>query len=138
MIFELIPNEKHEMELLEWAKPTWPQPSQPIPQGLSARGRSRGALRCSTAAPIPVSGSAVRWGRGSERWPVRWGLDLVTDEGGGSPEGGVHGCAAQSKGNGSEGGIRSWRSAAHDSGRWSGHGRSLGWRRWSTSVARCG
>jgi hypothetical protein len=29
MNFELILNEKHEMELLEWAKPTWPRPSRP-------------------------------------------------------------------------------------------------------------
>jgi hypothetical protein len=36
MNFELIPKEKYEMELLEWDKPTWLQPSRPGPRGLSA------------------------------------------------------------------------------------------------------
>jgi hypothetical protein len=33
------------------------------------------------------------------------------------------------------GGVRWWRPVAHGSGRWSRHVRSLGWRRWSASVA---
>jgi hypothetical protein len=33
------------------------------------------------------------------------------------------------------GDVRWWRSVAHSSGRWSGHGRSLGWHRHSVSVA---
>jgi hypothetical protein len=51
-------------------------PSRPSLWGLSAQGRARGAPRRLTAAPIPVSGGAVRWGRGSERWPVRWGTQF--------------------------------------------------------------
>jgi hypothetical protein len=64
------------MVLLEWAKPTWPQPSWPSPRCLSARGRGRGTPRRSTAVSIPASGDAVRWGCGSERWPVRWGTQF--------------------------------------------------------------
>jgi hypothetical protein len=33
------------------------------------------------------------------------------------------------------GGVQWWRSAAHGLGRWSGHRRSLGWRRRSVLVA---
>jgi hypothetical protein len=32
------------------------------------------------------------------------------------------------------GGVRCWRLVARGSGRWSGHGQSLGWRRRSASV----
>jgi hypothetical protein len=59
--------------------------------------------RRSTTAPILASSGMVRCGRGSERWPVRWGPDLVTGEGGGSPEGGFHGGVARPEGKGGEG-----------------------------------
>jgi hypothetical protein len=52
------------------------RPSRPSPRGLSARGRGRGALRRSTATSNQASGGAVRWGRGSKRWPVRWGIQF--------------------------------------------------------------
>jgi hypothetical protein len=59
-------------------------------------------LRSSKVVLIPMSSSAVRWGRGSERWPVRWGPDLVTGEGRGSPEGGFHRGTARPEGNGGD------------------------------------
>jgi hypothetical protein len=52
-------------------RPPWPW--WPSPRGLSTRGRDRGIPRCSTAASILVSSGMVRWARGSQRWPVRWG-----------------------------------------------------------------
>jgi hypothetical protein len=51
-------------------------PSWRSPWGVSAQGRGRGAPRRSTTALIPASGGAVRWGHGSERWPVRWGTQF--------------------------------------------------------------
>jgi hypothetical protein len=62
MNFELIPNEKHEIELLEWDKPTWPQPSWPNPRGLSAWGWGRGV-----SSTLGAGGSPVKFGRPTAR-----------------------------------------------------------------------
>jgi hypothetical protein len=89
---------------MKWNCWNGPSPLGHVLPGL-AQGRSRGDPRCSTVAVIPVNGGAMRWGRGLERWPMRWGggHNLVTNEGGGPPQGGVHGGVAQPEGNGGEG-----------------------------------
>jgi hypothetical protein len=114
MNFELILNEKYEMELLEWAKPTWPQPSRPSPQRLLARDE--------TGEPPPPNSPLTRGSPAESGRPVASGRGRRCQ---GASPGGEGPDLGHRQRRGSP-----WRSRGSEVGRWWGTGDGKPEKRW--------